>query len=252
MPKRKRKNEDGTKKEVKYKGVIKRGERYQAQLYIDGILPGLGTFDTPKEAAQAYDCAAIQAGRPTSKLNFLDQVPKNYKPKNKKLKSTNTTGFRGVYKMRDRFQARITIGGKQQNIGRFGTAKEAAEAYDQAALQAKFPRSELNFSDTPKEEVSRIKKRKIYDHRNKTGFNGVSKKGQKFQAQISIDGEQTYLGLFTKARDAAMAYDEAIVANQLPYKKLNFPCVECRSKINPTTTTATGCKNRSRVFHCKI
>ena len=27
-----------------------------------------------------------------------------------------------------------------------------------------------------------------------------------------------------KARDAAMVYDEAIVANQLPYKKLNFPC----------------------------
>ena len=29
-----------------------------------------------------------------------------------------------------------------------------------------------------------------------------------------------------KPRDAAMAYmyDEAIVANQLPYKKLNFPC----------------------------
>ena len=38
----------------------------------------LGTFDTSKEAAKAYDRAAIQAGRPTSDLNFLDQVPKNY------------------------------------------------------------------------------------------------------------------------------------------------------------------------------
>ena len=90
-------------------------------------------------------------------------------------------------------------------------------------LQAKFPRSELNFSDTPKEEKPRIKKRRIGNYKNKTGFNGVSKKGKKFVAVIYFDGEQKHLGMFTKARDAAMAYDEAIVANHLPWKKLNFP-----------------------------
>ena len=224
MPKRKRKNDGGSKKKVKYKGVAKSGNKFRAIIRIDGKNYYHGTFDTPKEAAQAYDRAAIQAGRPTSKLNFLDQVPKNYKPKKKKLSSDNTTGFRGVYKRGNRFVAQIRIGGKQQNVGTFGTAKEAAEAYDQAALQANFPRSELNFSDTPKEEISRIKKRRIGNYKNKTGFNGVSKMGKKFQAQISIDGEKKHLGLFTKPRDAAMAYDEAIVANQLPYKKLNFPC----------------------------
>ena len=145
MPKRKRKKEDGTKKDVKYKGVGKRGERYLAYIKIDGKNQYPGTFDTPKEAAQAYDRAAIQAGRPTSKLNFLDQVPKNYKPKKKKLSSGNTTGFRGVVKKGNRFKAQIYIGGKKQYIGMFGTAKEAAEAYDQSSLQAKFPISYLNF-----------------------------------------------------------------------------------------------------------
>ena len=224
MPKRKRENEERTKKEIKYKGVRKRGEKFCAQITTDRKAQGLGTFDTPKEAAQAYDRAAIQAGRPTSKLNFLDQVPKNYKPEKKKLSSGNTTGFRGVSKQGNRFQARIYFGGKLQNIGTFGTAKEAAEAYDQAALQAKFPRSQLNFSDTPKEEISRIKKRRIGNCRNKTNFNGVCKYGEKFKAQIYFDGEKKNLGTFTKPRDAAMAYDKAIVANQLPYKKLNFPC----------------------------
>ena len=225
MPKRKRKKEDGSKSEGKYKGVAKSGNKFRARIGIEGKPHYLGTFDTPKEAAQAYDRAAIQAGRPTSKLNFLDQVPKNYKPEKQKTGGPkNTTGFTGVYKERHRFKAMIRIGGKQQHIGMFGTAKEAAEAYDQAALQAKFPRSELNFSDTPKEEVSRIKKRRIGNYKNKTGFNGVSKFRKKFIAKISIDGEQTYIGTFTKPRDAAMAYDEAIVANQLPYKKLNFPC----------------------------
>ena len=199
-------------------------KRFGARICFDRKSHNLGTFDTPKEAAQAYDRAAIQAGCPTSKLNFIDQVPKNYKPKNKGLKSTNTTGFRGVSKSKgNRFQALIRISGKLQHIGMFGTAKEAAEAYDQAALQAKFPRSELNFSDTPKEELSRIKKRKLYDHRNKTGFNGVSKAGKKFVANISINGKSKYLGIFTRARDAAMAYDKAIGENNLPLTKLNFP-----------------------------
>jgi len=223
MPKRKRKKEDGSQKKVKYYGVGKSLTRFRAKINIDGKRHDLGSFDTPKEAAQAYDRAAIQAGHPTSKLNFLDQVPKKYKPKKKKLSSGNTTGYRGVIKRGDRFQAQITIGSKSQNIGMFGTAKEAAEAYDQAALQAKFPRSELNFSDTPKEEKPKIKKRRIGNYKNKTGFNGVFKRGEKFKATIYIDGKNKHLGTFTKPRDAAMAYDEAIVTNQLPWKKLNFP-----------------------------
>ena len=149
MPKRKRKKEDGSKKEIKYKGVEKKGSgRYLARIHIDSKKQGIGTFDTPKEAAQAYDLAAIQAGCSTSKLNFLDQVPKDYKPKKKKLSSRNTTGFTGVI---------------------------------------------------------------------------IDGKTNRFQARIRIDGEQKQIGTFTKPRDAAMAYDEAIVENQLPWKKLNFP-----------------------------
>ena len=53
----------------------KNTSRFRASIYIDGKTHGLGTFGTSKEAAQAYDRAGIQAGRPTFKLNFLDQVP---------------------------------------------------------------------------------------------------------------------------------------------------------------------------------
>ena len=140
MSKRKRNKEDGTKNNVKfkYKGVSKNRKKFMAQITIDGKTRSFGTFDTAKEAAQAHDLARIQLGHPTSKLNFLDQVPKFYKPKKQKTGGPkNTSGFKGVYKMRNRFQAQIYIGGKLQYFGTFGTAKEAAEAYDQAVLSKK-------------------------------------------------------------------------------------------------------------------
>ena len=39
---------------------------------------------------------------------------------------------------------------------------------------------------------------------------------KKFVAQISFGGKQKNLGSFTRARDAAMAYDEAIVKYHQP------------------------------------
>ena len=77
MPKRKRKQLNQFHGEMAatgawklYEGVKKQKDGFRAQITIEGKLQNLGTFDTPKEAAQAYDRAAIQAGRSTSDLNF--------------------------------------------------------------------------------------------------------------------------------------------------------------------------------------
>ena len=147
MPKRKRKKEDGTKKEVNYKGVRKDGKRFRAYIYIDGKQQGLGIFDTAKQAARAYDRAAMQAGKPPTTLNYQDKVPNFYKPKKKKMRSDNTIGYRGVAKRGNRFQAKIQIDGGRNHLGMFGTIKEAAIAFDLAAIQAKRPKSDLNFPD---------------------------------------------------------------------------------------------------------
>ena len=91
------------------------------------------SFDTAKKAARAYDRAAMQAGRPPTILNYQDKVPMDYKPKKKKLSSTNTIGYRGVYESGNRFKAQIQISGRSRGLGYFGTTKEAAIAYDLAA-----------------------------------------------------------------------------------------------------------------------
>ena len=97
MPKRKRKKQakedkgnivykyNGVYKTKKYFGVYKRGfKKFKAQVLINNKMFYPGTFKTALEAAKAHDHARIQAGHPITKLNFPDQVPKNYKPKKKK------------------------------------------------------------------------------------------------------------------------------------------------------------------------
>ena len=218
MPKRKRKRKKETDRSkdinVKYMGVAKSGQRFQASIYTDGKRHYLGAFNTPKEAAVAYDRAGIEAGRPISKLNFLDQVPKNYKPKKKKLRSTNTIGYRGVYKRRKRFIAMITISGKQQSVGTFGTIKEAAIAYDLAAI-AHYPTSFLNFPEMI--HVKKIKNPKV-----RVKYKGVDKIRERFRARIKIDGKDHGLGMFDTSREAAEASDRAHIQAGHPTSKLNF------------------------------
>ena len=82
----------------KYSGVyLTKSGNFSCQIRIDNKNYNPGTFKTPKEAAEAYDRAAMKAGRPTSKLNFPNHVQaKNYKPKKKKLYRSNTIGFRKI------------------------------------------------------------------------------------------------------------------------------------------------------------
>ena len=192
MPKRKRKRkeEEGSKEGVKYKGVYKSGKRFQATFMIDGKKHCVGNFDTPKEAAEAYDLAAIEAGRPTSKLNFPDQVPKGYKSKRERkreeqeARSKEGVKYKGVSKSGKRFQAQIVIDGKQHYPGTFDTPKEAAEAYDLAAIEAGRSTSKLNFPDQVPEGY--VPKRKKLRSNNTIGYRGVSKVGQKFPTRVRV------------------------------------------------------------------
>ena len=146
MPKTKRKKRPKSKSG--YIGVTKTPTgRYQAMIYIDGKNKSIGHYDTAKQAANAYDKEAIKLRRPFSKLNYPKKAPAGYTPIQKALLSTNTIGYRGVYKNGKKFQSQITIGGKTTSLGTYDTTKEAAIAYDRAVFKANQSTTLLNFPD---------------------------------------------------------------------------------------------------------
>jgi hypothetical protein len=178
--------------------------------------------DTAKRAAKAYDAAAIELGRPLSKLNLPKKVPPGYTPINNGQRSNNTTGYRGVTMTKEGYKAQITINGKLKHLGLFNTLKQAAVAYDHAVHKHRLPKSQLNFP-TMKHNLNKKpegKKQKV----SASGFRGVQEqKSGRYQAMIYVEGKNKSLGTFDTAKEAARAFDQAILKYNKPLTSLNFP-----------------------------
>jgi len=138
-----------TNNTVGYRGVSKNRKNFETKIVIGGKRTYMGTHDTAKEAAIAYDRAVLKANKSTTLLNFPDMVHNlDVEPKRKTYKRSST-GYRGVTNgYKGKFGAMISIGnGKQKRLGTFDTAIQAALAYDQAAIKAGKKKSSLNFPD---------------------------------------------------------------------------------------------------------
>ena len=65
----------------------------------------------------------------------------------------------------------------------------------------------------------------IMNTKKKQGrYNGVTKiNRKKYSASIKIDSKMKYLGIYDTCKDAALAYDRAVIQHKRPSSKLNFP-----------------------------
>jgi hypothetical protein len=112
------------------------------------------------------------------------------------------------------------IKGKYKSLKTHGTASAAAKAYDDEAIKLRRPLSKLNYPQHAPIGYTPIQQ-SLYAS-NSVGYRGVSKNRKNFQAQIKIDATLTYIGTYTTSKDAAIAYDRAVIKNRFPSSCLNF------------------------------
>ena len=80
-------------------------------------------------------------------LSNLRLATYSQQAQNRRLRSNNISGYRGVYFRKDsgRWRAQISVNGKQIHLGHFNDPIEAAHAYDSAARIHHGEFAQLNF-----------------------------------------------------------------------------------------------------------
>ena len=117
MPSKKRKLHSNNT--TGYRGVFKSGDRLRAQIFVNKKKKYLGTYETPKEAAIAYDQAVIKYNQSKDKLNWPDGYPKiTTKKKNRKLllSPIMLLGIHGVHQVVERGSKHRSVVNKNNHI----------------------------------------------------------------------------------------------------------------------------------------
>lgn len=74
--------------------------------------------------------------RSNNSWNNLRLATRSENMANSGARKNNSTGFKGVYRARSRYESRIQIMGQNVYLGRFDTKQEAADAYMKAAQKS--------------------------------------------------------------------------------------------------------------------
>lgn len=134
-----------------YKGVSfsKLTNNWEAYITVRGKKLGLGYYNTPEEAAVAYDLAALDYYKEFAIVNFKDSFKKLANPADLQvINSNNNSGYRGVSFRSDNKKWRMDFQyfDKRQS-GTFESAIEAAHEYDKLARKYLGEKARLNFPD---------------------------------------------------------------------------------------------------------
>jgi hypothetical protein len=219
-----------------YRGAFRSGKRFYARVTVNKKYVRLGTFDTIKEAAIAHDQAIIKYNLPKEKLNWPDGLPETNPETNVKMNpetnaTTNAnTNANTIANTNPKVNVKTNV--KADTKTNIKTNVKTNTKTDTKTNPKTNPKTntKTNPKSNPKTNTKtntkakakakanlKPKIRSAKKARSCTGYRGVYKNGKNFQAQINLDGKITYLGTFDSPKEAALAYDRALIS------ELNFP-----------------------------
>lgn len=114
----------------------------KTRLYLTHLIWLIETGELPPEG---YDLDHIDGDVTNNWIGNLRLAKRSWNAVNSGLRKDNTSGFKGVTKLKKGWRARIGYQGKFYYLGQFETAEEAALAYDKAAIKYFGRFSRLNF-----------------------------------------------------------------------------------------------------------
>ncbi|KAG2485674.1 hypothetical protein HYH03_015646 [Edaphochlamys debaryana] len=155
--------DDGPRKS-RFAGVCwtKNTQKWRAHVSVAGKRYDGNLHESEEDAARQADLLIYKVKGPAARLNFglseeqrsqldalsLEQLLASFREAGEKF-SSGSSSFRGVgwHKGRGKWTVRIRADGKHLNMGSFADQREAARAYDAAALKYHGAKARLNFPD---------------------------------------------------------------------------------------------------------
>lgn len=107
--------------EVGFKGIYKSGLNFRVRISVNGINKDLGTFSNIESANERY----LEAKKLISEAKSIE----HFYPKKSPIKT-----YKGVFKNGDKYQAKLTIKGKTNNLGSYDNPESARDVYVEAVL----------------------------------------------------------------------------------------------------------------------
>lgn len=220
------------------KGVIRKHNRFLAQIYIDGRTRCIGRFDTIEEASACYQAACAEIGRAdplVSTLPSAPQEPRTQKPRTapalpspqelhewfeyisdgslvwRKSPTVSVKAGSAVGALTSHGYSKTTIRGRHLMLHRIvwamhhGAWPPSGRVVSHANKILTDNRIEnlVLMTIAEKKASSRIR------NNSKVGLRGVTKVGGGFCAQIGYRRKRIFLGTFPTPEEAKAAYDAA-------------------------------------------